>query len=65
MFPTKIVEKIKTHILYSVTFISENRAVYDIIWKNIVDRAKPQITIWRVRVARWILKATNTHTQVV
>ena len=29
MFQIKVVEKIKTHILYSVTF-SENRAIYDI-----------------------------------
>jgi hypothetical protein len=30
-------EKIKPHILYSVTFFSENRAVYWIIWKNVVE----------------------------
>ena len=28
MFQTKVVEEIKTHILYSITF-SENRAVYE------------------------------------
>ena len=33
MFQTKIVEKIKTHILCSGTF-SENRAVYEIMWKK-------------------------------
>jgi phosphoribosylpyrophosphate synthetase len=35
---TKVVEKIKTHILYSVTFFSslENRAIYEIMWKNAV-----------------------------
>jgi len=45
MFQTKVVEKIKTHILYSVTFFPENRAVYEIMWKNIVERGRPQITI--------------------
>jgi hypothetical protein len=37
MFQTKVVEKIKTHILCSVTFFFENRAVYEIMWKNIVE----------------------------
>jgi len=33
----KFVEKIKTHILYSTTFPSENRAFYEIMWKNVVQ----------------------------
>jgi len=33
MFQTKVVEKIETHILCSVTSF-ENRAVYEIMWKN-------------------------------
>ena len=32
MFQTKVLEKIKTHILCSITFF-ENRAVYEIMWK--------------------------------
>jgi len=35
MFQTKFVEKIKTHILCSVTFF-ENKAVYQKLCKNIV-----------------------------
>ena len=31
MFQKKIVEKIKTHILCSITFFFENRALYDIM----------------------------------
>jgi hypothetical protein len=34
MFQTKFVEEIKTHILRSVTFSPENRAVYEIMLKN-------------------------------
>jgi len=35
MFQTKVVEKIKTHNLYLVTFFFfENCAVYEKIWKN-------------------------------
>jgi len=36
----KNVDKIKTHILCSVTF-SENRAVYELIWKNMVETDRP------------------------
>jgi len=63
MFQTKVVEKIKTHILCSITF--ENHAVYEITWENIVERGRPQMTIWRMRIAYWIPKATNTHTGYV
>ena len=31
------------------------------MWKNPAERGRPQKTIWRMRIARWILKATNTH----
>ena len=98
MFHTKIVEKIKTHILCSVTFLfrklcrlwhyvgkimtnvsdkncRENQnthfvfsnlffpkiAPFMTMWKNIVERGRPQMTIWRMRIACWIPKATNTH----
>jgi len=49
----KFVKKIKTHTLYSVTF-GENRAVYEIMWKNIAQPDRPQITIRRMRIASWI-----------
>ena len=39
--------------------------VYAIIWKNTVQRGRPQTKIWRMRIAFWTPKATNTHTQVV
>jgi hypothetical protein len=32
----------------------ENRAVYKIMWKNTVERGRPQMTIWRRRIACWI-----------
>jgi len=64
MFRTNVVEKIKTHILCSITFV-ENRAVYEIMWKNILELERPRITIWRMRIARWIPKGTNTHSEYV
>ena len=33
--------------------------------KNIADPDRPQMTIWRMRIACWIPKATNTHSQYV
>jgi len=62
MFQTKIVEKIKTFILCSKAFSPpEIRAVYEIMWKNTVQPDRPQMTIWRMRIASWIPKATNTY----
>jgi hypothetical protein len=61
----KVVEKVKIHIWCSMTFFFENRAVYQITWKNIVQPDRPQITIWHMHIACWIRKATNTHSQYV
>jgi hypothetical protein len=48
MFQTNVIQKIKTHILCSTTFFFfENLAVYEIMWKNIVQPGRPQTTIWR------------------
>jgi hypothetical protein len=58
-------EKVKTHILCSVTFFFENLAVYEIMWKNIVQPDRSQMTIWRMHIACWIPKATETHSQYV
>jgi hypothetical protein len=61
----KIVENFKTHILCAVSFFSENCAVYEIIWKNIVEQGRPKMTIWRMRIACWMPKATNAHPHIV
>jgi len=61
VFRTKFVEKIEARVLYSITF-SGSRAVYEIMWKNIAERGRPQMTIWRMRIAYWVPKATNTNT---
>jgi hypothetical protein len=36
---SNVVEKIKSHVLFSVTFSPANRAVYEIMWKNTESRA--------------------------
>jgi hypothetical protein len=35
------------------------------MWKNTAERGKPQMKIWRMRIACWIRKATNTHSEYV
>jgi len=44
MFHIKVVEEIKTHFMFNNNFF-ENRAVYEIMWKNNVERGRPQTTI--------------------
>jgi len=43
----------------------ENRAVNEIMWKNIAEPDRPQMTIWRMRIACCISKATDTHSEYV
>jgi hypothetical protein len=59
------VKFIKTHFVFSNFFFPENRAVCEKMWKSNIKRGSPQMTKWRMRIACWIPKATNTHTQVV
>jgi len=33
--------------------------------KNFVERGRQQMTLWRMRLARWITKATDTHSEYV
>ena len=60
----EIVEKIKTHSM-SNDFFSENRAICDIMWKNVVDTERSQKTIWSMRFACWVTKATHNHSEYV
>jgi len=63
MFQTYCTEN--QNILCFITFLPENCAIYEIIWKNIAERGRPQMTVWRMRIACWITKATNTHSKCV
>ena len=45
IFQTEVVEKLKTHSLCSRTYFYENRAIYEIIWKNRVLSNRPQMII--------------------
>jgi hypothetical protein len=58
------VKKIKTHISYSITFFLEIHAVYEIMWKNIVDPDRPDEDMAYAHCC-WIPKPTNTHSEYV
>jgi hypothetical protein len=46
IFRRKGAEEIETHILCPITFfVFKNRAVYEVMWKNIVQPDRPQTTI--------------------
>jgi len=38
----------------------ENRAIYKIMWKNIVDPGRPQVPLWFMCVGCWITKGAHT-----
>jgi len=43
MLQTKVAQKIKTHFIFS-NFLPKNCATYEIMWKNLVQPVKPQVT---------------------
>jgi len=43
----------------------ENRAVYEIMWKNIIQPGRPKMIIRRMCIACWIPNATNTQSEEV
>ena len=63
-FQTEVVEKSK-YTFYVQLLFSENRAVYEIMRKNILQPDRPQMTIWRMRIACWLPETTNTHSECV
>ena len=32
-------------------FPPENRAIYEVMWENMVQPDRPQMTVWRMRIA--------------
>jgi len=62
----RAVEEIKLRVLCSIIIPPQkNPAIYEIMWKNIVERGRPQMAIWCMRIACWIPKATNRHSEYV
>jgi hypothetical protein len=66
MFRTKVVEKIKTHILCSITFFQKSYRLWDNAEKyGEARKATDDNIIRRMRFACWITKATDTHSEYV
>ena len=66
IFSGRDVEKIKIHILCLLFFSFENRAVYETMWENILQPDRPGGNIiWRMRIACWITKDTDTHSEYI
>jgi hypothetical protein len=57
MFQAKV-EKIRTYILCSVTFVL--KIISFIRCKNIVESDTSQMTVWRTLIVCWMSKTTNT-----
>jgi hypothetical protein len=53
-----------TDILCSVIAFL-NRAVYEVMWKNMVESERPEMTICRMQIVGWITDATNRHSEYV
>jgi hypothetical protein len=59
MSQTKVIEKIRTRILCSITFFFRKSCLNEIKWKNIVESGRRQMTIWCVGIACWISEDAN------
>ena len=46
-------------------FFFEKLAIFEIMWKIIAQPRRPQMTIWRMRIACWITKPTDIHSEYV
>jgi hypothetical protein len=53
------------HFIKNSVFSSKNHAIGEIMWKSIAQPDRPQMIIWRMRFACWIIKATVTNSEYV
>jgi len=51
--------------MFSIFFFPENRVVYDIMWKNIVEPSRPRMATWGMSIACWITQPTNIYSEYV
>jgi hypothetical protein len=62
MFQTEVVEKIKTHFMFSNFFFSENRAIFDSVENpGIAIQATDENIIGRMRLACCMTRAAVTR----
>jgi hypothetical protein len=63
MLRIKVVEETKTRVI--CTIFPENRAIFEIMWKNMAEPGRPEMTTRRIRIACCLTKATDTHSEYV
>jgi hypothetical protein len=66
MFQANVVQKIKSHFMINKVsfFFRKSCRVGDNVEKHCAA-GRPQMTLWFMRNACWIPKATNTHSEYV
>jgi hypothetical protein len=47
-----------------ITFL-KNHAFLRVMWKNILELARQQMTKWHMGIACWMTKATDRHSEYV
>ena len=52
-----------THSVFSK--VSRKSCRFEITWKNTGERMTSQMTVWRIRIACWIPKITNIHSEYI
>jgi hypothetical protein len=52
------------HFMFN-NFFPENCTVYEIMWKNMAEPDRPHTTLRRMRLACWLTKATDIHSEYV
>jgi len=57
-------ENQNTHCMIN-NFFSKNCAIYEMMWKNMVEPERPQMTIWRMRFVCRPTKVKETHSEYV
>jgi hypothetical protein len=53
-----------TYFVFSNVFFFLNHAVYKIMWITNIEPDRSQMTVWRMWIAWWIPKATDTHSRI-
>jgi len=56
-------ESQNTHFMFKHFFF--NLAIYEIMWRNIVELDRPCMAIWRMYIACGLTKARDTHSEYV
>ena len=64
IFQAKVVEKIKTHFMSSITFSRKSCHLWD-MWRNMVEPDRPQTTMWGLRFAYSIPTAADPQSEYV